>query len=317
MTIAEKLIRAKNDIDEVWNYGYNDGYDLGWYDGWEIGIEDSYQEGYDSGYGEGFVEGKSEGYDEGYSVGAADADVAYDNGLEDGIEQGKQAEREAFWNDFQDGGNRTLARGLFGGSGWNVRTFNPIHKMKPTGSSAAYMFQFCNGGSNEKIDYQKYKHLFDFSQITSAMSLFQDASIDNIEVDLSNVTSMSSAFAETYYPGRKTHITIKVSEKCTNFNAFSSCSALTHLFFTEGSVIASSIDVKSSPLTAESALSIKNALYDFGDYTENIANPKIITISKATKTALENAWDEEENMSAWDSFDNGRNIKGWALEVAQ
>lgn len=61
MTIAEKIIRAKADIDNVWNNGYIYG-------------------------GE---EGYNYGYDDGYTM-----------GYEDGVENGRLTENEEFWNDY-------------------------------------------------------------------------------------------------------------------------------------------------------------------------------------------------------------------------
>lgn len=195
-----------------------------------------------------------------------------------GFDVGKQAEYDRFWDEFQQNGERKGFRGLFAGAGWNVDTFNPKYKTSPTGTNAVYMFMFCNYGG-ENLDFRNYKHLFDFSGITSALSMFQDAWIDYIEVDFSNATTIGSAFSESYSAGHKTHITLKVSEKCTTLSGFGSCAALTHLFFADGSVIAGAIDLRSCPLTKDSFISVINAL-------SPTITGKTVTFKKTAKEAV-------------------------------
>ena len=207
-------------------------------------------------------------------------------------EAGKSEEYNRFWDSFQQKGNNLVFRGMFAGSGWNADTFNPKHPMKPTSSNATYMFMFFNTASSENLDFRNYKHLFDFSEITNAMSLFQDARMDYIDIDLSNATTIASCFSEGYYPGKKTHITIKVSNKCTNYSsAFATCSALTDLFFAEGSEIAGNIDLKSCPLTADSLVSVVEHLSD--SVTGKTATFKQTAIDKADWSTTNYAsWDE-------------------------
>ncbi len=201
---------------------------------------------------------------------------------------GIQTEYDRFWDDFQDYGNRTSCRGMFAGAGWNVNTFNPKYKTTPKSITAIFMFHFCNYGNTPLLDYRNYKHLFDFSNVTNATSMFQDAWIDYINIDLSNATNLSNAFYEGYSAGRKTHITLTVSEKCTTFSsAFAYCTALTDLVFTDGSVIAANINLKDSPLNKVSITSIINAL-------SATATSKTVTFKKSAKevTFTDGEWSE-------------------------
>lgn len=62
---------------------------------------------------------------------------AYDSGHTDGMEAGKEAERSAFWDDFQEFGNRTAYNNAFQNA-WSDALFRPKYDIRPT--SAGYMF---------------------------------------------------------------------------------------------------------------------------------------------------------------------------------
>ena len=177
-------------------------------------------------------------------------------------EAGKQAEYDAFWDAFQQNGTRKFYVGGFCGQGWDRYTLRPKYIVKPSSGStgSAFMFMFCNHGK-EMIDFREIAHLFDFSDITNALSMFQDAWIDYIEIDISNVTSTGNMFSESYFSGAKTTITLTTSEKTAiNSTMFAYTSKLANLTFTEGSVIGSSINLQYSPLNKESITSVVNAL---------------------------------------------------------
>lgn len=127
MSIAEQVLQLKTDFDEVKQAGYAEGYDVG------------YSYGGAHGYSEGFFEGKTIGYNDGYVKGDADG---YDRGHEQGVTDGKQAEYDAFWDNYQQNGNRTNYTSAFGGC-WNVDLFKPKYSIRPT--SAYFMF-FNNAG---------------------------------------------------------------------------------------------------------------------------------------------------------------------------
>ena len=56
------------------------------------------------------------------------------NGYEDGMRDGKQAEYDAFWNGYQDYGNRRTYPQAFYGFGWTSDTFNPKYDIIITGN---------------------------------------------------------------------------------------------------------------------------------------------------------------------------------------
>lgn len=83
-----------------------------------------------------------------------------------GVETGKQAQYDAFWDNYQDGGNRTNYQYGFAGVGWNDETFKPKYDIKPTESS----------------------HLFSGTGITDLVKLLNDR---NITLDLSKSVTTS------------------------------------------------------------------------------------------------------------------------------
>lgn len=77
--------------------------------------------------------GKQEGYNDGYTYGEI-------NGKAQGIEIGKNEAYDAFWDDFQQNGNRVEYQSAFGGQ-WTMNTWKPKYPMLP---QKAYMMFFSN-----------------------------------------------------------------------------------------------------------------------------------------------------------------------------
>jgi hypothetical protein len=83
----------------------------------------------------------------------------FEAGKAEGIEQGKQAEYDAFWDNFQNFGKRTsytLAfsqTGTAGGGGWTNETYNPKYELVCTGSpnGASGTFAWNTKISNIKV----------------------------------------------------------------------------------------------------------------------------------------------------------------------
>ena len=71
--------------------------------------------------------GKVKGYEAGKEI-----------GKEEGIEEGKLAERDAFWEEFQQGGNRTNYTYAFYGSSWTDENYNPKYPLKITSGNQAF-----------------------------------------------------------------------------------------------------------------------------------------------------------------------------------
>ena len=105
-------------------------------------------------------------YDAGYAKGQAeggDTTAAYD----EGFEAGKKAEYDAFWDEYQQNGNRTNYIFGFAGICWNVSTLKPKYDLKI--ARADYMFASTVGlvGVDLTNHFEKCGIAFDTSNCTN------------------------------------------------------------------------------------------------------------------------------------------------------
>lgn len=164
-------------------------------------------------------------------------DVIVNNG---DFDAGKKAEYDAFWDTFQNNGNRTIYSYAFYGSaaGWNDTTFNPKYPIK----------------------------------IIYGESILQNSPITRIPVDIIITESASTTTNTRYFRGCTRLKTIKkifMAEHITATSWFTNCTSLENITF--DGVIGESIDFSYSPLTVESMLSVIEHLKDYsaegGTYT--------------------------------------------------
>lgn len=201
---------------------------------------------------------------------------------------------DAFWDAYQENGDRWQYAGAFAGAGWTKKTFMPKYRIKPVGSvSAERMFYYFNRISSsaslsDAFDFTLFNDLLDFSGITKLDSTFADARIKNLFVDASTVTSVSSAF-RSGNGGVIDGLTLRVTKACTSFSStFAYQSKLAYLRFTDDSEIAASIDFKASTiLSKDSIISVVNALSD-------TSTGKTVTFSKTAVTTAFGGIDTEE-----------------------
>lgn len=160
-----------------------------------------YDEVYDAGYAKGQAEG-------------GDTTAAYD----EGFEAGKKAERKAFWEVFQGGGERFSYHfafvGLFDSSihyGWNDATYNPIYPLKL-------------GKENGLDSYSYGQQVF-----------YYNTEITDTKVDiLVYVSELRSTFVNAY--SLKTIRKIKLMRDGVKFyNTFTKCKDLENLII-EGTI---------------------------------------------------------------------------------
>ena len=217
------------------------------------------------------------------------------------FDAGKKAEYDAFWDSFQQNGNRTNYRYGFSGSGWVTETLKPKHVCTPT--DAIGMFFLCGYQSGEgMVDFREIADKFDFSKVTDATQVFYSAGIDYITADFSSATSLSDTF-NCGFISRTTTITLKVTPVTTNFNnTFHYAHALRNLTFTDDSEIAcGGLNLKDSPnLTKESIISVINALSD---------NTTDLTVT-FSQTAVNNAFTAEE----WNALKATK--QNWSIDLA-
>lgn len=231
------------------------------------------------------------------------------NGERDGIEQGKQAEREKFWDNYQDYGNRTAYGGAFAGQGW-VKTglLPPKYPMILDNSMSTnyYIFNCFNQYGTARYDMSEICKLLDCSNAPRLNSMFENANVENITIDMSNCQMASYMFGCGMGGGSINKVYLKVTEKLTTASGmFSSCVDLETIRFTEDSVINIALSFSSSPLSKESIESIINAL-------SPTATGKTLTLKK---TAVQNAFGTDYDSSTeWTTLKNSKS--NWTITLS-
>lgn len=175
------------------------------------------------------AENQQKVYDAGYAAGSG---VDYDTVFAAGRDQGEKDAYDAFWDVYQQNGERTNYSNAFAGHGWDDAVFKPKYPLKNI-SIADSMFT-----GNQHLTHIDYD--LDFSTSTSNTYLFNSC------ISLKRIKSIKFNNA-----GKNTYI-------------FASCNLRD---ITINGTIAFDISLnKASDLTLESLSSIINA-YEAGGYT--------------------------------------------------
>lgn len=132
MSIADKIARAKED--------YNDVYDHGWSKGNMAGISEGFENGRNL--------GRQEGYDEGYAAGVA-AGGGGGASYEQGVEDGKKAAYDTLWDALQENGNRRSYQYSFYSTSltWTNEIYNPKYPIICDDSTAYTATSIFHGNS--------------------------------------------------------------------------------------------------------------------------------------------------------------------------
>lgn len=244
MSIAEKITRAKADLDEV------------------------------------FEAGKAEG-------------------IAEGIEQGKQAEYDAFWDEYQNKGAAARYDYAFAGSHWNEKTFRPKYNLIVT--NAQYMFAFGSlNGLDLTAHLEKLGVTLDTSKSTNFQTMFFYGAPKRVPV--LNTVGANSINAIVNYATVETFDKIILrSDGSQTFNApFYGASSLINLKL-EGVIGQNGFSTSASPkLSRASIESIINAL-------STTTTGLTVTLSK---TAVANAFATAEGL------EDGSTSAEWLALVA-
>jgi hypothetical protein len=179
----------------------------------------------------------------------------YDAGYDTGHKEGKKAECEAFWDVFQDNGNRTTYKYAFS-ENWNDDIFKPKYDIKPTDASVMFI-------NSQIVDLkgclERQGVVLDTSNCTTILQIFQGAKTKYIPtLDLRKCTSMSYAFNTASI---ETIEKLIVSETTPLGTSFQYCSGLTTIVI-EGIIGVNVSFGNCSKLTVDSLKSILSALKD-------------------------------------------------------
>jgi hypothetical protein len=167
----------------------------------------------------------------------------------EGVEAGKKSEYDAFWDNAQELGNRTVYETFFQGVNYPTEMMKkPKYPFVLVGRANGFLGGFNTAYSAygksigaSAIDMSSWE--IDTSGVTNASSFLGACSIKNAYFDLSNATTLVNSFYNGNGDSHSDNITIKISEKCTSMQAafryqFSGTHSKDVVRFAEGSVIA-------------------------------------------------------------------------------
>lgn len=180
--------------------------------------------------------------------------------FDDVYEAGKKSEYDAFWDEFQDYGNRTTYVNGIAGYGWNSKNLKPKYDIKPT--LANYMFANIVNNIDIADVFEKAGIIFDTSKCkqfvnfaNSATGIIKFPPIDftatTTAMDMTNVFSACSNLKTLH---------IIVASNTMYSGVFSTCRKIENITV-EGTIGQNGFDIHwSTNLTADSLKSIVNAL---------------------------------------------------------
>lgn len=182
---------------------------------------------------------------------AAEVDAVY--------EAGKKAERDAFWDTYQQNGGRENYSYAFAGHGWTDDVFWPKYDMAPT--NASYLFRE-NQITSLKGRLAECGVMLDFSKSMALTYTFTLSQIKDVGVvDTRSCQNLSYILYSAQMVQSIDKLILRDDgTQQFAYGSFQYCNSLAQIRF-EG-VIGSGIEFHSSPLSKESLVSIVNALSD-------------------------------------------------------
>ena len=219
------------------------------------------------------------------------------SGLEEvyskGYSVGKQSEYDAFWDTYQQNGNREKYGHAFAGAGWNDNTFNPKYSLTP--SNCYMMFSECNIADIQTAA-ERSGITIDFSNATSLLYLlYMNGVTKRIGVvDTKSASDLYGVFQAAY--GLNTIDKLILYENSPALEvAFNGCESLKNLTI-EGVISKDGLNLSYSlGLTHESLMSVINTLKDYSGssdtHTVTLGSTNLAKLSNAEKAiATQKGW---------------------------
>ena len=183
-------------------------------------------------------------------------------------EAGKKAEHDAFWDVYQDHGNRTLYRHAFSDKSFNFYNFYPKYDIAPTASAENMFYNWPNDDDNVRFSLAERLEecgvTLDISKVTSGNNIFAwTRSIDDFPtLDFTGMTS-GSTLTNTFNSAAATTIRKIIVKEDLSYNGFfNTCTNLTNVTF-EGVIGGSGLSFNSSKsLSIASMKSVISCLKD-------------------------------------------------------
>jgi hypothetical protein len=200
---------------------------------------------YSTAYNAGETYGREKGYEEGYEF-----------GKDAGMTEGEQAERDKFWEKFQQRGLRTNYRYAFYNWHWNNTIYQPKYPIT------------CSAVSSEMMRYSE---------------------ISDTVVPIT-ITHTNSQYCFANNTKLTTIVELNVNADVQFIGWFAGCTALANITFGEGSVIGQSIDFSACPLTMESVANIAAHLGTVTNKTLTLGDSIGQLASDTMAEILEKGW---------------------------
>lgn len=185
-----------------------------------------------------------------------------------GIAEGKQAEYDAFWDTFQDSGNRAYYQYSFAGAGWTPDNFKPKYDMAPVFAGSMFSSATKLTGSLPAM-LEAAGVTLTFEKATSVAGIFTGCALSEIgELDLDGSNSIGAIFQNC--SNLVTVKKLKVRDM-SGSSGFLKCSKLQNIII-EGNITGSTNLSQCPLLTHDSIMSFVNAL------TETTSTGKKLTL---------------------------------------
>ena len=231
----------------------------------------------------------------------------YQIGYSEGLGHGKQAEYDAFWDAYQQNGNRTDYTEGFCFVGWTDETFKPKYDITIRGGRYVFYNSRITDLKQRLIDCG-VKMLFDNAYCRDLSYFCQNMPVTYLpEIGGQAVTILNYAFQMSSQLKSIDKITASNTAPCNFLNAFQQCYALTDIAFSED-ITPNNLNLQWSPITPESMkniiLALKNLTGTGSEYAYTI------TFNDACWEALE-ADSTAPGGITWAEYT--RDIKGWNI----
>ena len=238
----------------------------------------------------------------------------YDAGYEKGkAEGGGDTGNAAFWDFYQDNGNRTDYRNAFAGYGWTVDVFKPRHNIAPTD---AYMMFRDTGMSGDLVEIlNELGVTLDFSNCTRPQYSFSGTNFTRLGVlDFSKAKNgANSSYLFTWSPNLVAidglHFNPNITDFSSGHNLFVSCPKLANIGYTAvdengneiiggvSGIASNNISFTSCPLTAHSLRNILNGLVDYSQDTSGTS--WVLTLGASNLAKLSDADKAVASQKGW------------------
>lgn len=221
------------------------------------------------------------------------------------ISAGSDSYYDAFWDDVLENGTKTNLSKMFNHILWNNITFKPKYDLCPTDASS--MFNGCGNLDLEEA-MSKMGRIFDTSNCITFTNMFAGGLVTRVpHLDLSKVGRVQGIFSScqkltTVKSVRLPPLEQQIKDVSAPFFyiSFGNCKMLKDFKFTDDSVLGSTFQISSAPLTVESAKNIITHLANYAGTEYEFVHS--VSFSSTTRALLEAEGETAPNGGTWADY---------------